>query len=41
MKGVFFDDPEHAKKLDARQWYKRSALTQFPEKFARLFSPSL
>ena len=41
MRTVFFDDLKHAKKLDAKQWYKRSVLTQFPEKFARLFSPSL
>ncbi len=41
MRTVFFDDLKHTKKLDAKQWYKRSVLTQFPEKFARLFSPTL
>jgi hypothetical protein len=38
---VFSEDLKHTKKLDAKRWYKRSLLTQFPEKVARLLSPSL
>jgi cardiolipin synthase len=41
MRRVFSEDIKHAKKLNAKQWYKRSLLTQFPEKLARLLSPSL
>ncbi|MEP7165675.1 MAG: cardiolipin synthase [Ferruginibacter sp.] len=41
MREVFFEDLKSAEKLDPEQWYKRSAYTQFPEKLARLFSPSL
>ncbi len=41
LQKVFIEDIKHAKKLDARHWYKRSLLTQFPEKIARLLSPSL
>lgn len=39
MRKVFFDDLKDAKKIDAEKWYKRPAYQQFPEKFARLFSP--
>jgi hypothetical protein len=31
----FSEDIKHAKKLNAKQWYERSLLTQFPEKLAR------
>ena len=41
MRNVFFEDLKYAEKLDAEQWYKRSLLTQLPEKLARLLSPSL
>ena len=39
MRKVFFDDLQVSEKIDPLRWYKRSALEQFPEKFARLFSP--
>ena len=41
MRKVFFDDLKNAEKINAEQWYKRSAYEQFPEKIARLFSPVL
>jgi cardiolipin synthase A/B len=41
LRNVFYEDIQHAKKLDTKRWYKRSLLTQFPEKIARLLSPSL
>lgn len=41
MREVFFEDLQYAEKLNAEQWYKRSLLTQLPEKLARLLSPSL
>jgi cardiolipin synthase len=41
MRNVFFDDLKYAEKLNAKQWYERSLLTQLPEKLARLLSPSL
>jgi len=41
LQKVFAEDIKHAKKLDAKKWYKRSLLLQFPEKLARLLSPSL
>jgi cardiolipin synthase len=41
LRNVFYEDIQHAKKLDAKRWYKRSLLQQFPEKIARLLSPSL
>ena len=41
LRQVFSEDLKHTKKLDAKRWYKRSLLTQFPEKVARLLSPSL
>ncbi len=41
LRRLFMDDLKHAKKLNAKQWYKRSLLTQLPEKVARLLSPSL
>lgn len=41
MREAFFEDLQHAEKLNAEQWYKRSLLTQLPEKLARLLSPSL
>ena len=34
MRRVFSEDIKHAKKLNAKQWYKRSLLTQFPEKLS-------
>lgn len=41
LRTVFFDDIKDAEKLDAERWYKRPFLNQFPEKLARLLSPSL
>lgn len=41
MQRVFAEDIKHATRLDAKQWYKRSLVTQFPEKLARLLSPTL
>ena len=41
LREVFFEDLNSAEKLDPEQWYKRSLLTQLPEKLARLLSPSL
>jgi len=41
LQKLFSEDIKQAKKLNAKQWYKRSLLTQFPEKVARLLSPSL
>ena len=41
LQKVFSEDIQHAKKLDAKRWYKRSLIKQFPEKVARLLSPSL
>lgn len=41
MRKVFFEDLICAEKLNPEQWYKRSMLTQLPEKLARLLSPSL
>lgn len=41
MRTVFFDDLKFAEKLDAKRWYKRSFISQLPEKIAKLFSPSL
>ena len=41
MRNVFFEDLKYTEKLNAEEWYKRSWLTQLPEKLARLFSPSL
>ena len=41
LRQVFLDDLQFAEKLDPRRWYKRTALEQFPEKIARLLSPSL
>jgi cardiolipin synthase A/B len=41
LRQVFEKDLEFAEKLDPQRWYKRSALEQFPEKIARLLSPSL
>jgi len=41
MRSVFFEDLKFSEKLNAKQWYERSLLTQFPEKLARLLSPSL
>ncbi|CAN5465833.1 cardiolipin synthase [soil metagenome] len=41
MRNVFFNDLESAEKIDPERWYKRSAIHQFPEKLARLFSPVL
>ncbi|MEO8415221.1 MAG: cardiolipin synthase, partial [Ginsengibacter sp.] len=38
---VFQEDLQVAEKLDPQRWYKRTALEQFPEKIARLLSPSL
>ncbi len=41
MRKVFFEDLQFTEKLNAEEWYKRSFLTQLPEKLARLLSPSL
>lgn len=41
LRKTFFEDIKHTKKIDVKRWYERSLLTQFPEKVARLFSPSL
>ncbi|MEO6232339.1 MAG: cardiolipin synthase [Ferruginibacter sp.] len=41
MRNVFFNDLESAEKIDPERWHKRSAIHQFPEKLARLFSPVL
>jgi cardiolipin synthase len=41
MRAVFFEDMKFTEKLNAEEWYQRSILTQLPEKFARLLSPSL
>ncbi|MEO7294303.1 MAG: cardiolipin synthase [Ginsengibacter sp.] len=41
MRKVFFEDLQFTEKLNAEKWYKRSFLTQLPEKLARLLSPSL
>ena len=41
MRKAFFDDLKFTEKLNAEEWYKRSFLTQLPEKLARLLSPSL
>jgi cardiolipin synthase len=41
LRKVFSEDIKHAKKLDAKRWYKRSLIKKFPEKVARLLSPSL
>jgi cardiolipin synthase len=39
QRSVFFEDLKNAKQIDAKQWNKRSAFKQLPEKLARLFSP--
>ena len=39
MRKVFFDDMEHADKINPKRWYKRSMLERLPEKFGRLLSP--
>jgi cardiolipin synthase len=41
LRKVFSEDIKHAGKLDAKRWYKRSLIKKFPEKVARLLSPSL
>lgn len=41
LRKVFVEDIKYATRLDAERWYKRSLLTQFPEKLARLLSPTL
>ncbi|MBC8047406.1 MAG: cardiolipin synthase [Fimbriimonadaceae bacterium] len=41
LRTVFFDDLEHAVKLDAKKWYKRPVYIKLAEKIARLFSPAL
>ena len=41
MRKVFFEDLTYTEKLNPEQWYKRSMLTQLPEKLATLLSPSL
>ncbi|CAN5425467.1 cardiolipin synthase [soil metagenome] len=41
MRKIFAEDLKYATKLDPKRWYERSLLTQFPEKLARLLSPSL
>ncbi len=41
MRQIFFDDLEHATKIDKEKWLSRKWYQQFPEKIARLFSPVL
>jgi cardiolipin synthase A/B len=41
MRQVFFDDLQHASKIDKEKWLNRKWYVQFPEKIARLFSPVL
>lgn len=41
MRDVFFDDLKQAKKLDAKEWYKRPFYFKLSERIARLFSPCL
>ena len=41
LRKAFIEDIQYATRLDAERWYKRSLLTQFPEKLARLLSPTL
>lgn len=41
LRDTFFNDLNHAEKLDAQLWYDRSFMQQLPEKLARLLSPAL
>jgi len=41
MAKVFQQDLLEAERIDLEQWQRRSIFKQFPEKFARLFSPLL
>ncbi len=41
MRNIFFDDLQHSKKLNTKEWYKRPVYTRLFERIARLFSPSL
>ncbi len=41
LREVFFDDLSYAEKINPDDWFSRSAWEQFPEKIARLLSPSL
>jgi cardiolipin synthase len=41
MRKQFFEDLKSAEKIDKKAWLSRPAYQQFPEKFARLFSPVL
>jgi cardiolipin synthase A/B len=41
LRDVFFEDIKDAKKIDPKQWAKRSLFKQLPEKFFRLLSPLL
>ncbi|MCW3117258.1 MAG: cls [Chitinophagaceae bacterium] len=41
MRDLFFNDIQQAEKIDKEMWISRSALSQLPEKLARLFSPVL
>lgn len=41
LRRVFAEDLKYATKLDPKRWYERSLLTQFPERVARLLSPTL
>jgi cardiolipin synthase len=41
LRDVFFEDINEAEKIDAEKWIRRSFFKKLPEKFARLFSPSL
>ena len=41
MQAVFFEDLKHAKKLNAKAWYKRPGYAKLSERIARLFSPCL
>ncbi len=41
MRQIFFDDLQHASKIDKEKWLTRKWYSQLPEKIARLFSPVL
>jgi len=39
MHQLFYDDLQHATKIDKEKWFTRPWYVKFPEKIARLFSP--
>jgi cardiolipin synthase len=41
LSSVFFDDLQHAEKIDPEAWFNRSIWKRLPENLARLLSPSL